>query len=94
MSKFKQATAYSELVKPTVAIAGHTNEFKASFGPNTELTAIGYTRISERSNAYVSYKLHIKGNEVVGIEVSEPNLRLIAEESAKIDFVNAFTDKE
>lgn len=40
------------------------------------------------TNTYVSYVLHSKGNEVLKIEVGEPNLKLISDDEAKINFVN------
>jgi hypothetical protein len=58
--------------------------------------AVALVRIPEASSyeAYVSVVLTIKGNEVVDIKSSEPNLKSIAMEQAKIDFVKTFYDND
>jgi hypothetical protein len=58
--------------------------------------AVALVRIPDApsSEAYVSVILTIKGNEVVDIRSSEPNLKSIAMEQAKIDFVRTFYDDE
>jgi hypothetical protein len=59
-----------------------------------EIKSIGYKRLDDKPNSWISYVITTKGREVVSIEVEEPNLRGIAEESAKIAFVNCFVDSE
>ena len=59
-----------------------------------ELKAVGYMKIGEKNHSWVSYTITTKGREVVSLEVSEPDMREIAEESAKIAFVQNFTDQE
>lgn len=59
-----------------------------------EIRSVGFMRISETSNTWISYVMTTKGNKVIKVEVDEPNLRVIAEESAKIQFVNLFVDQE
>lgn len=53
------------------------------------IQSVGIFRIPS-TNHYVSFVMHTKGTQVVKIDVEEPNLRAIAEESAKISFVSAF----
>lgn len=59
-----------------------------------EIRSVGFMRISEASNTWISYVMITKGNKVIKVEVDEPNLRVIAEESAKIQFVQLFIDQE
>lgn len=58
------------------------------------LKAVGYTKVSQLHNTYVSYTVTFQGDKVLSIQVDEPNLRQIAEESAKINFVTELSDKE
>lgn len=57
------------------------------------ITSVGCMRIPE-TNRYVSFVMKTQGKEVVSIEVDEPNLRAIAEEASKIEFVNHFMSSE
>lgn len=59
-----------------------------------ELVSVGYCKASDERNSWVSYKMTTKGNKIIKIECDEPNLRQIAEESAKISFVSSFVDEE
>ena len=92
MSKVTKKANVS-IVEPSINIPGHTNPFVPFYETSPELTAVGYVRIPG-TNDYCSYTVTIKGGEVVKINCEEPNLKLIAEESAKIAFVNNFVDKE
>jgi hypothetical protein len=58
--------------------------------------AVALVRIPDApaTEAYVSVVLTIKGNEVVDVKSSEPNLKSIAIENAKIDFVKTFYDND
>ena len=58
------------------------------------MKAIGYMSLKYGPNSWVSYTVTFKGDKVLKIEVDEPNLRPIAEESAKIAFVEQFIDQE
>lgn len=59
-----------------------------------EIVSVGYMRLSPNSKQWVSYTITSKGHEVIKIEVSEPDQRAIASESAKIAFVNTFEGVE
>lgn len=58
-----------------------------------ELSAVGYARIPGTNN-YAAYVLKFKGDKIISMVVDEPNLKSIAEESAKINFVNEFVRSE
>ena len=45
-------------------------------------------------STYFSFVMQTKGREVISIEVEEPNLRSIAEESAKMAFIETFMTAE
>lgn len=56
-----------------------------------ELVSVGMYHIPDSKN-FVAFKMVSKGGQVLKLEVEEPNLRAIAEESAKIFFVREFMD--
>src|SRR4051812_28268473 len=66
-------------------------------GPEDEMPVIksvGYMRLTTGVNSWVSYTITTQGERVLKIEVDEPNVRAIAEESAKTAFVTSFVDQE
>lgn len=81
------------LVQPLIRVEGekHALETLLEGDPNDlpVLKSIGYAPLG-KSNQWVSYVITTKGKEVLSIEISEPDLRAIAEESSKINFVNQF----
>lgn len=84
------------IVEPIIRSNGekHILETLYESGSAPEIKAIGYTRMGKGPNAWVSYVATIKGDKVIKIQVDEPNMRGIAEESAKINFVTEFIDQE
>lgn len=80
-------------VIPSIEIAGHKNGFQALFEGDPAkiptLKSVGYCQMPG-TNTFVSYKILSKGGKILKIECEEPNLRPIAEESAKIAFVSTF----
>lgn len=80
-------------IVPSIQVAGHKNAFQSLFAGDPmllpTLKSVGYARLPG-TNTYVAYTLYSKGSLVIKIECEEPNLRAIAEESAKIFFVNNF----
>ena len=56
------------------------------------LTSIGYGPLGP-DDQWVSYVIQSRGKEILSIEVAEPNVRAIAEESSKINFVERFVDR-
>ncbi len=54
-----------------------------------ELTSIGMYKMPG-SKYYTSFVMKSKGGQITKLTVEEPNIRQVAEESAKISFVNEF----
>lgn len=57
------------------------------------LTSIGYAPI-KGTNKYISYIITSKGNEIIKIEASEPDLLAIIEDEAKCNFVTSFMSRD
>lgn len=95
MSKVsKKPTSNGVLIKPSVSIEGHTNPFIPYFNDNElELKSVGYIKMPG-SNNYVAYTITTVGGKVTEIICDEPNMKMVAEESAKISFVEHFVDSE
>ena len=90
MSKVKIKTVVQDLndpnkIHPSAALFSSDEDMP-------EIKSVGFGRVSKTSNSWISYVITTKGNEVISVEVDEPNLRQIAEESAKVSFINLFTD--
>ena len=84
----------SKIIKPSISVEGgkpHTlvSLFEGDPENLPTLRSVGYGQIPGTST-FVAYTIYSRGQEITKIEVEEPNLRAIAEESAKIFFVNAF----
>jgi hypothetical protein len=79
----------NEFICPLVKVVGekHLLEQLIARGEAPEIKAVGYMRLGNQRNSWVSYTITTKGREVLKIEIDEPNMREIAEESAKIAFV-------
>lgn len=90
----KKQTKASDIVKPIISgdSKPHALSELIDGGEAPILTSIGYKQLSG-SNSWVSYVMQTRGREVISIEVDEPNVRAIAEDSAKINFVNKFMDQ-
>jgi hypothetical protein len=58
------------------------------------IKSVGYARMGEGRHNWVSYVITSKGREVLSIEVADPDMRQIAEEQAKISFVESLVDQE
>ena len=91
----KPQNSKPELIKPLIRVEGvpHILETKLKSGKMPEMKCVGYMNLDSGSNSWISYTATIKGNEVLSIEVDEPNMRAVAEESAKIAFVTNFIDQ-
>jgi hypothetical protein len=85
----------SDVIQEAVTFVGSTKEhaLKALFDGEPEsiptITSIGYMGLPG-TNKFVSYIIKSKGKEILSIEVSEPDLRPVAEDDSKINFVNCF----
>lgn len=66
-----------------------------SDGDMPEITTVGCFKTHPNKNhSWVSVKMITKGDKVLKMEVGEPDMKAIAEESAKIAFVETFADLE
>lgn len=100
MAKKKaQEEQVESIVSPEIRVAGETHPLEdLIYGEGEEapiMKAVGYMRLNTKvQNNYISYVVTFQGDKVLKIEVGEPNLKAIAEETAKIAFVNNFIDSE
>lgn len=84
------------IIKTSTSVVGITKEhaLKQLFGGHPELLpeikSVGVVRIPDTNN-FVSFLMKSKGNEVIEIEVDEPNTRMVSEEMSKIKFVETFS---
>ncbi len=76
------------IVEPSVQFGDEENPLVSIF-EEMELKSIGYVRVPGK-NTFASYLITSKGDKILKIEVDEPNLRPIAEDSAKTHFVSSF----
>lgn len=80
------------IVQPTVTFGDDKQHVVAELLDSENppvITSIGYMRVPNK-NTFVAYTIKSKGREILSIEVEEPNLRMIAEDSAKMFFVSNF----
>lgn len=80
------------VIKPSVKIDGAKNALETLFDSDEApiLKSVGYVKIDQ---GWVSYVMTTQGKEVLEITVEEPNLRQIAEETSKINFVETFMNQ-
>ena len=80
-------------LEPAMAFEGHKNEFIEHVkAKEPELIAVGYAKIPGTNN-YAAYTIYFKNNEIVKMVVGQPNLKTIAEDQAKADFVALIVDQ-
>ena len=88
----------SAVIKPMIRANGEKHLLEELFDGDPddmpEIRSVGYMRLHKGTGGWVSYIITTKGREVINIEIDEPNLKDIAEESAKIAFVSTFIDHE
>lgn len=92
MSKPKQSTKVERRIDD-----GKTHVLDQLFeGPKAEmpeLKSVGVAKL-QGTNTWIDYVITTRGKEVLSIEVGEPNLRQIVEDTAKINFVEQFMSVE
>lgn len=90
-------TCSPSIVKPLIRDRDKKHALEVMFEGKPErlpvLTSIGFAPIGP-GNAWVNYVMKSRGKEIIEVEVSEPNLRQIAEDGAKVDFTLNFLDQE
>ncbi len=92
-----QPAASDVKIIPSIKIEGNKNALETLFqGDPSKLPVMISVGLAEvpGTNTYMAYTMKSKGSQILSIEVEEPNLRLIAEESAKLFFVNNFMSGE
>lgn len=86
--------AMPQLIQPLVREAGVKHILEEILEETPEdlptIKSVGYAKVGSN---WVSYVVTSKGRQVLAIEVSDPDMRQIAEEQAKISFVELFTDQ-
>ena len=89
------AKKMSSIVKPLIRDGNHQHALEKLFdGPEVPmLKSIGYASLGP-GEQWVSYVITSRGRDIISIEVAEPNMRAIAEEASKINFVNELVDRE
>lgn len=87
----------SSVITPLIRVEGKKNILEEIFdGPEDdipELKAVGYARVGSNRAGWVSYVVTFKGTKVIDVQVTEPELRNIVEETTRIDFVTNFMDQ-
>lgn len=83
----------SSIIEPSVRYGEDKHALEILFdGDKNELPvlkSVGYVKLPGTTN-FVAYTIHSKGREIIKIQAEEPNVRMIAEESAKIFFADNF----
>lgn len=85
----------TDVVTPTVKFVGDDKKhalqelFDGDEDKLPIITSVGTVGVPG-TNTWISFVMQTRGTKVIKIEAEEPNLRAIAEESAKASFVNSF----
>lgn len=85
----KQEETEALVIKPSMDFGpDHKNVMIEHVTDNVpELTSVGYAHIPG-TKLFASYTIKTKGGTVISMVVDEPDARAIAEDAAKINFVN------
>jgi hypothetical protein len=94
MAKAKKETG--PLIQPSIRVEGEKHILETmSETEIPEMKAVGYAKLTDNhQHNWISYVIKFKGKDVLSIEVDEPNMRAIAEETSKINFTTLFIDTE
>lgn len=97
MSRKNKETNLSSIVKTHVSQGKTKHPLQAILDGDPKdfpiLKSIGYASMGTGAS-WVSYVITSRGTEILSIDVSEPNLKQIAEDTAKMEFVEQLMDKE
>lgn len=83
------------IIQPIIRVVGQKHALEQLWEEDEapELRAVGYKKIyKDRQHSWVSYVITTRGDQVTKIEISEPDMRPIAEEASKASFVTSFMD--
>lgn len=72
----------------------HPFQEQEAAGKLPVMKSVGFRPAFPGSREWVSYIVTSRGREVLSIEVAEPDLKLIATDEAKINFVTLFDDED
>lgn len=77
------------IIVPEILIEGDSHPFQdmEAEGSLPEVVSVGYARVSPTSRDYVAYTIVSKGDKVISMTVSEPNVKAVAIDVAKVSFV-------
>lgn len=93
MSKTKEVKTNAPKITKSMQVIGESKEsaFEKLFNAENppEIKSVGTVHVPG-TNTHISFVMTTKGKEIISIDVDEPNLRAIAEETSKINFVNLF----
>lgn len=89
----KPVAEKTSLVVPTVVFSDHVNPIISEIEDGLPMKAVGVVR-RPGFNDWVAFTVELEGTTVTKIEVEEPNIRMVAEDTAKVAFVHAFTSVE
>ena len=86
----------SMIIEPIISVEGSDNYLTSMFdaGNPPILKSVGYAKAGPSSRDYFSYVITSQGDQVLAIEASEPNMRQIAGDEAKVSFVTAFMNDD
>lgn len=99
MAKQVQKKQLEELVQPVVVFNGEKEHalkalFRADKAPVLKSIGFGTVPGIEGHGRFVSYVITSQGDKILNIEVTQPNLKAIAVDDAKISFVTVFEGDE
>lgn len=81
-------------IEPTIEVKGTPHLFLDMPEEDLpEIKTVGIARVAPLSKDFVSVVITTKGDKVLKMEVSEPNLKAIAIDEAKISFVETFLNE-
>ena len=91
----RETATATKIVRPLIrdAHTPHPLEVLETDGKIPDLTAVGMLNLGSGAK-YVSFVLKTKGDKVVSIEVTEPDMKAIAVEALKTEVVLKFIDPE
>lgn len=81
----------AKVIKPIIESQEHILEKLIKTGEDPVLTSVGIAKVA---GGWISFVLKSRGLEIVSCEVSDPDMKLIAYDAAKIEFVNRYLGDE
>lgn len=85
----------TDWIAPIVRVEGQKHELVKLIEEDEApvMKAVGYMKLLKgRQHSWCSYLITFKGNKILKCEIAEPDMRAVAEEAAKADFVEQLMD--